>query len=159
MHGQEALVGDEWREVAHIAPDARKLEDRRVFLAGARTHWIVDRVVGVGERDLAVDDAGQRIRSLNSRPEADGLEEGLRGGAEGRDRRLAQRIGEADALEGMPLERIADGEVEARGGLVVVLRQRLLAPRSGWPRCAGRGLVVLGGVEVLLVVENLEADA
>ena len=84
------------------------LERRRVFLAAARTHRIVDGVVGVGERELAVDDAGQRVRALNSGPEADGLEEGLRGRAEGRDGRLAQRIGDADALEGMPLERIAD---------------------------------------------------
>ena len=76
---------------------------------------------------------------------------------EGRDRRLAPRIGHADALEGVPLERIADGEVEPVCGLVVVLRERLLG-LSQVGGSAGGGLVVLGGVEVLLVVVNLEAD-
>jgi coenzyme F420-reducing hydrogenase beta subunit len=98
----------------------------RVFLAAARAHGVVDGVVHVAERGHAVDDAGQRIGALNARAEADGLEEGLRGGAEGGNRRLAQRIGKADALEGVALERIADREVQAGGGLVVVLRQRLL---------------------------------
>ena len=57
----------------------------------------------------------------------------------------------------MPPQRIADREIEARRGLVVVLRQRLLRRRQVH-RLAGRGLVVLGRVVVLLVVEDLEAD-
>ena len=81
VHGDEALVGDKGENVAHVAPDACRLEGRREFLAGARTHRVVDGVVGIGKRNLAVDDAGQRIRTLDSGTEADGLEEGLRSGA------------------------------------------------------------------------------
>ena len=56
----------------------------------------------------------------------------------------------------MALQRVAEGEVDAVGAHVVVLRQRLL--RSGQvQRRAGRGLVVLGRVVILLVVEDLEA--
>ena len=39
---------------------------------------------------------------------------------------LVQRVGKADALEGVTPQRIADREVQPGGGLVVVLRQRLL---------------------------------
>ncbi len=61
---------------------------------------------------------------------------------------LGERIGEAHALERVAPQRIADGEIQARRRLVVVLRQRLL---SGCQVCreSGRGLVVLGGVVVL----------
>ena len=56
----------------------------------------------------------------------------------------------------MPLQRVAHGEVDAVGPDVVVLRERLL--RGGQvDRCAGGGLVILGGVVILLVVEDLEA--
>ena len=156
MHRPELLVGHTGREIAHVAPDAGGLKHRRVFLAAARAHGVVDGVVGVAERGQAVDNAGQRVGPLNARAEADGLEIGLRGGAERGNRGLAQRISETHALEGVPLERIAEREVQAGGGLVVVLRQRLL--RLGQVRrLAGLGLVVLGRVEVLFVVENLEA--
>ena len=54
-------------------------------------------------------------------------------------------------------KRVADREVQAGRGLVVVLSQRLL--RCGKVRRdSGSGLIVLGGVEVLLVVVDLEAD-
>ena len=134
-----------------------ELECRGVFLAGARTDRIVDGVVGIRERQLAVHNPGQRIVALNSRPEADGLEERLRCRAERRDGRAAQRIGDADALEGVPLERIAQRDVEAGGRLVVVLRQGLLG-LGQVERGAGRGLVILGSVEILLVVVNLESE-
>src|SRR5271157_18497 len=57
----------------------------------------------------------------------------------------------------MALERIADREVEAGSGLVVVLDQRRLR-RGKVSRLAGGCLIVLDGVIVLLVVVNLEAD-
>ena len=51
---------------------------------------------------------------------------------------LLQRIGSADALEGVALEGIADGEGHAVGGLVVVLGERLLGgcKVDGWPLVA-----------------------
>ena len=54
-------------------------------------------------------------------------------------------------------ERIAEREVQAGRGLVVVLRQRLLR-RGQVEGRAGRRLVALGRVVVLLVVVDLEAD-
>ena len=56
----------------------------------------------------------------------------------------------------MPLQRVHDGEIEAVGTDVVVLRQRLLGRGQVQVRARG-GLVVLGGVVILLLVEDLEA--
>ena len=61
MHRPEGSVRQRRREVAYIAPDARGLHGNRVFLAGAGAHRVVDGVVGVCERDHAVDDAVQGI--------------------------------------------------------------------------------------------------
>ena len=86
VHGNETLVSHDGLDVAHIAPQARGLEGYRVFLAVVRADGVADGVVDVAEGDVAVDDAGQGIRTLDSGAERNGLEEGLRGGAEGRDR-------------------------------------------------------------------------
>ena len=77
MHGDEALVGHHRVDIAHVAPHAGNLQVSGVFLAVVRAQRIRDRVVGVAEAEDAVDDAGQRVRSLHSRAECDGLEEGL----------------------------------------------------------------------------------
>ena len=61
------------------------------------------------------------------------------------------------ALEGVAAERVAEGEVESRGRLIVVLGERLLGVGE-IERCAAGCLVVLGGVVVFLLVEDLEAD-
>src|SRR6202044_1521913 len=102
------------------------------------------------------DNPRQRIRSLDTRTERDGLEERLRCGAERRNRRLSERVSKAETLEGVPLERVTHREIQACRGLVVVLRERLLC-RGQVDRLPGRSLIVLGSVEVLLVIENLEA--
>ena len=86
VHRPVALVSHEGREVAHIAPDTCCLQCRGELFAGARAQRVVDRVVGVGERNGACDDALKRVGTLNAGPEADGLEESLRGGAECSDR-------------------------------------------------------------------------
>lgn len=82
VHGAIGLERNQGREVAYVAPDAGYLERRRELLAGARAYRIVDGVVGIGEGSQAGDDAFQCIRALDAGPEADGLEVGLRGGAE-----------------------------------------------------------------------------
>src|SRR5665213_3842068 len=101
MHGAVALVRNGRREVAQVAADAGELKGRCIFLACTGTRRVVDRVVHVGERGAAVDDAIKGIRALNAGTEADGLEERLRSGAERVDRRPAQRVREAALLEGV----------------------------------------------------------
>src|SRR5579872_1941349 len=56
----------------------------------------------------------------------------------------------------MPLQGVAYGEVQPCRCLVIVLRQRLLG-RAQVQRLTGSGLVALRGVEILLVIEDLEA--
>ena len=73
------------------------------------------------------------------------------------DRRLAQRIGEAHALEGVPLERIAERESSGRWRPDCSSASAIAAPRIRLADCPVAGLVVLGRVEVLLGVEDLEA--
>ena len=157
MHGAVAFVRHERREVANVAPETRQLERRRVFVAIARPDGTVNSVEAVGERKLARDNAVQRVRALDAAAEADGLEEGLGRRAERRDVCSIPAVSCADALERVAPQRVAQREVEARGCLVVVLHQRLLGGAQVC-RYAGVGFVVLGGVEVRLVVEYLEAD-
>jgi hypothetical protein len=124
--GQVTLIGDKRGDVTNVAANAGDLENGRVLFAVAGAQWVVDGVVDVAEGCGAVDDAGEGIAALDSRAETDRLEEGLRSRGEGGDVGLVELIGHADALKGMALERIADGEVQALRGLVVVLSERLL---------------------------------
>src|SRR6185503_2641127 len=78
MHRQEPFVGDQRRKIANIAPQTGELERRRVLLTRTRTNRVIDGVVRVRKRELAAHDTVQRIVALDSGPEADGLEEGLR---------------------------------------------------------------------------------
>jgi hypothetical protein len=57
----------------------------------------------------------------------------------------------------MALQRIADGEVHAVRVLVVILGERFLGSRQVYGG-AGGGLVVLGGVVILFLVEDLESE-
>ena len=80
VHRHEALVSHRRRDVTHVSADAGHLERQPCIPCRCAGVRVVDGVVGVGERGRAVDDASQRIGSLNARPEADGREEGLRRG-------------------------------------------------------------------------------
>ena len=113
VHGDVALVGNGRVDIAHVAPQAGNLQESGVLFAIVGAQRVRNRVVGVAEAEIAIDDAGQRVRALNSRAESNGLEKCRRSRAEGRNRGLGERVGHADALERMSLERVADGEIHA----------------------------------------------
>ena len=156
VHGDEALVRHHRVDIAHAAPNARRLQERRVFLALARPQRIADGVVGVAERDELLmmpasgfDPCTPERKEMVWKKVCEAVLKAVIVD-------LVERIGHAHTLEGMPLQRVAEGEIQAVRTHVVVLRQRLLGCRQV-QRCAGGGLVVLGRVVILLVVEDLES--
>ena len=155
VHAVEVAVFEDRAEILDVAADARDLQKGGVIDAVMRIVGVAELVVGVGERRRAGIDALQRVLPLNAAAEGQRLEE--RGGsrAEGGDRALLERIGEADAMEAVP-DQVVGRDGEAGGGLVVVLHQRLLGGRQ--VAASGRDLVVLRGVVVVLAGEDLEAE-
>ena len=131
FHRDEVLVLHHRGEIANIAPQAREHKSSGNIRSETRPEdgW-ADLVVRITQRNRAGVNAFQGIGALDlAAAEGERLEEVSRSLAEGRDGRLIPAIGQAHTLEGAA-QRIADGEIQPRRGLVVILGEGLLGGRQ-----------------------------